>query len=440
MFRTIRNIILLLVLCLIATGMPLYADTVDISFPTLGHASINLQLTGELTQVNSHQWKISTTLSVDGKSKAIRLDSTNPLSVELFSGDKLIHTVDLKDGLLTTLQTDIANSQPLHFEITLDQRELNVPDGLYRILLRANTLDLQDPVEPYESSLEFKTEGSYRPSLGAVNRRETALTLYFPNANNSYLVPITRIIPYTIRPLRSTLDQLEMGPSPELGLSPGSPVPEQSRISLNKKVAGVYLPQDIGKYEINATDAAMALGSFVNSLTSIPDVNSVQFYFNNRIVETGFHGTAMDRPHYPQRGPLIYGITYTDTDRMLLLPINYLEDNPSIDELFNAMKYSGNENLYDSINQPPIPESVNLLDHQLSEGILTLNFDQSLLKAFEGDQDRQAAMFEAILYSFGSLDSVDSLVIQTAGQEVTNFADLSLTYPLKLSPYINPEE
>lgn len=440
MFRTTRNIILLLILCFIATGVPLYADTIDINFPAISQPSTGkLQLVGEINQVTSQEWKINATLSAEGKTKA-RLDSTNPLTAEVYFNNELIRTVDLDADLLSVLQNEVTESAPLQFELVLDQKKLNLPDGHYEVALKAHVNSLEEPLAPYHTSIEFNTQGTYLPALRSINRNETALTLYFPDQEGTYLIPVTRVIPYTTRPLRTTLDELEAGPAAELGLKAGSPIPGVSRIGLNRRIASVYLPQDIGVYDQNASDAAMALGSFVNSLAAIPEVDAVQFYFNNRIVETGFHGTAVDQPHYPEKGPMIYDVFYTETGRILLSPRPYQGTNASVEALLEAMKYSSNTNLYGFNHQPSVPESLELVNYQLINGTLTLYVNETLFHAFQGNADRQAAMVEALVYTLSTLEAVDRVAIQAEGGQFNELGGLDISNPLKPSPYINPEK
>lgn len=441
MFRTIRSILLLLILCFIATGVPLYADTIDLNFPVISSSGGTLQLQGNLEQINSHQWRMTATLSAD-KAISTSFQPSNSFSLMLYFNEELIRTIDIKDQLAQLLDSEvseISDKNPISFEITLDQRELDLPDGEYEVRLAANIQNLGSN-QHYSDKLRFQTVGEYKPALQAITRNQTALTLYFPNEEFSHLIPITRVIPYTVRPLRSTLDQLELGPISTLGLPEGPSIPTGAKLALNQRIAGIYLPQDIGKYDSNSSDAAIALGSFVQSITSIAEVDAVQFYFNNRIVETGFHGAVMNKPHYPVQGAMVYGITYSNTNRILLMPVPYPSQNTTFDALFNAMKYNGNHNEYSFTRHPAVPEEVSLLNYQLQNDILTLNFSEELTKALETNPDRQAAMIEAIIYSFTSLEAVDRVVLQVDGRELNEIAGLAFNYPYKPTKFINPEK
>jgi len=148
--------------------------------------------------------------------------------------------------------------------------------------------------------------------------------------------------------LRYTLDNLEKGPNPSLGLPKGSPIPSNAKLSLRNGLAGVYLPNDIGIYESYPTNATIAMESFIHSLTSIDAVDGVQFYFGNKIKEIGFHDREVDKPFYPSEKPHIYIGTITETGRILLTPIPLYEEKPTVESIFSKLKYSSQQELYHS--------------------------------------------------------------------------------------------
>lgn len=448
MFRNIKNIIFLLIICFVASGVPLYADTVDLRLPSLPSLPSRvssgggiLEFTGQAEQASPQTWIIQGSLQALEKTTTLSL-STSPLfSAQLYAGDTLVQDINLQDALSALAGQDtlvINPEEPFEFSFELDQEALNLPDGRYDINLSFESeqeTNEENPIAPYTTTITYENEATYIPVLQAVNRNQTALTLYFPDQNYLQLVPVTRVIPYTNRPLRSTLDQLVLGPDPSLGLAEGSPVPVSTGINLSQRIARLYLPADIGQYNSNSAEGAMAIDSYTLSLTSIAEVDAVQFYFGNQILDTQFHGAAVDQPINRPEGGILYGLVRSETQRLLLAPLAY--EVHSVEDMFAGMKYSTNSRRYGYTIYPAFSADVELLGYELIDGILTLNLSAN---AFDGmSEDKQLAVLEALLYSFTSLDHIDAMAVQLEGRPLGTIGAVDYSQPQTPSPYLNPE-
>lgn len=441
MFRTFKNILLLCMLCFVATGVPLYADTITISLPSFNLGGTgNLIFEGNLTKETPQQWHLSLNLASDGKALTLNLDPNQPMLLEVMLEDTIVTELIIEKNQIPGLQETgelTLTQEGITLEYLLNQTTLNLPDGAYSLRVTPQ-FDLdQAPVTPLTYAFDFNTQGTYYRALDTIKRNQTALQLYFPNPEATGLISVTRVIPYTNRPLRATLDQLELGPTAELGLPTGPSVPTGGSLSLNRRIANLFLPQDIGHYNTNATDGALAMEALVNSLASIKEVDGVQFYFGRRIVDTNFHGMVVNKPIYPSTDPVAYGILSTNTERFLLMPLPVSQTPRTVEQMFKTLQYLGQRELYGAQVQPALPHGMTLLDHQLEAGVLTLNLSEDFGQ-FTG-LDRKLASVEALLYSFSSLDGVDAIQLQVQGQPLPAIGELDFTNPVTVTPYINPE-
>ncbi|MBM7614187.1 GerMN domain-containing protein [Alkaliphilus hydrothermalis] len=447
MFRAIRNMILLLVVCFVATGVPLYANTLNFSVSTTGVTlQNNLSMDVQVETISDIQQSVTVQLISEENPININLNPDNPLSLDLYLDDIHVKKIEQDQITLTsmpkqTLDSLLLNKEnPMTIEFSIKQDKLDIPDGDYRLMIKPNIRTPEISIPTFNVALSFTTNYQYIPALQSIKNNETALTLYFTDPLASHLIPITRVIPYTNTPLRHTLDNLEKGPNPSLGLPEDSPIPSNAKLSLRNGIAGVYLPNDIGIYESYPTSARVAMESFIQSLTSIDAVDGVQFYFGNKIKEVAFHDHQVDKPFYQSERARIYIGTITETDRILLTPIPLYEESPTIELLFNKLKYSGQQDIYKYQLQPPLPEAVELVSHNLHEGILTLNLSEGFLLPHPEDNAKKRFMLEALLYTFTSLPDVEGVVLQVEGEPLSTFAGQTISSPLYPSKFINPEK
>ncbi|KAB3536316.1 hypothetical protein F8154_04370 [Alkaliphilus pronyensis] len=448
--RSLRNIILLLILCITASGLPLYVDSMDyesltaISFTSVNDENISFSL--DVMPVSTSNYRVDFSISTNGQPVPISFNSKDPVTIDFYLGSKEVMTTPINE--LTKqqipIETTILKDAPLNISFDLDQKTLNLPNGDYQLVIVPNIKDLEsirieDEATYYTTSISFFSSFEYLPSLNSIDNNKTALKLYFSDKDYNHMIPITRVIPYTSTPLRSTLDNLQLGADPNLGISTDSPIPKGAGLSLNNRTANVYLYGDLATYESNSSNAAVAYESFVNSLCGINEVDEVQFYFNNKIVPDGFHGRVMDEPHTPLRGPRLYAGVITETNRMLLAPIASVSTNTSISAIFNMLKYTDNISMYSYYLQPPVPEEVTLEYYSINDGKLTLALNDAFLNIYKDDSTQQSFMIDALLFTLTSLDSVDSVEFKVNNKTIKTLNGIEIPDNTK-ELFINPEK
>ncbi len=433
--KAIRNLVLLLILSITASGIPIYADSFDFdSLATPSAASVAIDVS--TTDNASDNIGVEVILTTNDRHIPINFNE-KPLLLDIYSGGRLVKTINYDDAAKITppLEAFITPNTPVKFSLELNQEKLDLSNGSYSLEIKTVS-DLMS-LEAISVPIIFNTDFSYKTALQSIDRRESALILYFPDNDYNYLIPVTRVVPYTTTPLRKTVDELLKGPDAGLGIPTGSFIPAP-QLGLNGRTANVYLPADIGLFQTQSTTSQIAYESFVHSLTSINEVDNVQFYFNWKIVETGFHELYVKEPVAPLEWPRLYFGSTTDGDR-LLLTSREVSSNTSVDALFEMLKVGGHD-VYSYSRPAAVPQEVQLVSHRMEDNTLVLTLNEAFASIYQDLPAQRDFMLEAMLYSFTSLDGVEAVQFELEG--VTNYTGygIPLGAPIVPSIYINPEK
>jgi germination protein M len=148
---------------------------------------------------------------------------------------------------------------------------------------------------------------------------------------------------------------------------------------------------------------------------------------------------------YPKKDEYIIAISNNITDLYLLDSNNYVSKvnievqstntNDLIKEKISLM--TKNDNLDYRLRSgftPPIPKGTKLLDFNLENNILVLNFSSELLNV---DEIYEEKMIEAIIYSLTSIDGVDGIIIKVNNETLTKLNNYILPSILDRSFKIN---
>lgn len=435
--KAIRNVILLLILSITASGIPLYADSFNFD-AFISQSTSTIALEAKVSGNFSDSLGIELLMTTADRNIPIHFNQ-KPLSLELYAGNKHIRKIEYSEVAKITpiLETYITPNTPIEFLLELNQKKLDLANGSYTLHIRPNS-DLTN-IDEISVPLYFNTDFTYKAALQNVDKKETALILYFPDNESNHLIPITRIIPYTTTPLRKTVDELLKGPNKALGIPTGAFIPTP-QLSLSGRTANVYLPADIGVFQNHSNTSYIAYNTFVESLTAIPEVDYVQFYFNWKKVETGFHDLYVKDPVAPMKGAKIYFGSRTTTGRILLTPYFVGYKNLSPEQLFNMLKISGNVDMYRYNHIAPVPEEVQLVNHKLDNGILTLVLNEAFATIYRDNSGYRDFMLEALLYTFTSLDEVEAVQFEIEGAYEYKNTGIPLGTPFTPSRFINPEK
>lgn len=453
MLRTIRNILILLLIGITASGMPIYASTFNYSdlIPSIISKDPVIIATAEEKVISNSQVKIKYGFTTDQSESytSVLLNEDNPFIMELTRNGNIIHNISLDDviDVKNLRELEIFSENPFYITFDFDQNKLDLPNGSYNLKLYPNAEDTQFALDKSEFDINFSKSGTYVSALPTAEAGQMPLTLYFPDKDLMHLVPITRFIPYTSYPLTTTLRNLEIGPDKEIGLLNDSPIPPNGKAGKVGETAYVNLPADLGVYDDGSAIATTAVNSMVNSLTSVDEIDKVQFQFNGKVVKDAFHGMAMDNPYLKIQEPMIYAAYISDTNRFLLTPIPFISfgtvsekynESIKIPTMFNTLKFNP-FGVYNSKIHPIVPDEAELLEYSISNGMLSLTFNEAFEKAYEGNRQLHQMMIDGIVFTFTHLNNVDFISIKVKLDSNDSNSQGIKIYDFDQPVYINPE-
>lgn len=451
MFRFLLNMLLIIIIAFTASAIPInqglfhFSET-SFSFFTDKEEENNME--EPLYKTNLVETDIINPTHIDfilagnlSKEKDA-LDSYG-IIVEVYRGENLIKEFSDEDILIDSINKD----NGLNMVLDISQDNLDLVDGYYSLKIYSPSEEFTN-ITPYEiKALYMKESSNYIPAKYDVDSGYMYLTLYFPDKEVQYSIPISRRIPHTRKTINATVNNLYMGPAKELGLINGSPIPEVKGIWIKNKTAVLNLPEDIGVFDQGSASSQSALNSFVNSITSIYGVDNVKFLQNGREVEAMFHGTYVKEPFGPDTRPKVYLGYRGGSQRFLLVPIpleNIGNENINAEDIvlkiFEGLKTSYVNDYIHKDLIATLPDSIKLNKLEISDRVLLLDFDKKFLEAFGDRKDLKDMMLDSILFSFTSIPDINKVKITIEGEELEDYNGRSLKEPLSPPNYINIEE
>ena len=450
MFRGIKNIFIILLIGILASGIPIYAGNISINVfaPDIVSTGDIITVTTEQKIITPNHVQIKFGFSPKSKTNhsVFFFDEFNPFTVELSSNNEKISGLSL-DKLISSgnyKAMEFYNNDIKYVTFEFKQKELNLPDVSYNINIVPNNKDKKTDITNCEFRIDFNTKASYVEAVPSVKNREMALTLFFPDNEFNHLIPVTRIVRSNAYPLTTTIRNIEQGPSEDLGLPTVSPIPIGGSAGKIGDTAHVRLPKNISEFDHGSARATTAINSLVRSLLSSGGVSKVQFYLTGQHPNDPFQGIDMKKPYSQTNSPEIYTAYITDTDRFLLEPIpldmfNNRHDN-NIETMFDAMKFKAAPEIYNAKRHPVVPANVKLLDYNISNGTLTLILNKDFIKAYERNPNRHKMMVDGIVFTFMSLENVNSVDIKIKPDSANSENGQLLDYDFTMPIYINPEK
>lgn len=438
-----KTILLLLVLSFVGAGTVFYTDTINLDIDSSDESEEPPQLSLEYAFQDHSSTYYLIDLWIDlEEGFEYTQNLTNAFSIKLLSHN--VEIADLSsdyDSWSSTGMSDTGSVDKVTNQIVLDQNLLDLPDGTYELTVTPRTGHaLSEYIEAISIPIQYTSITDYQYAINETpSPNNIGLTLYFPDESSNYLVPITRFVPQTNTTLRETVTQLESGPSANLALFDRSPIPPVPRIQLSGGTASLYLSSQLGFYNEYPNVAKMAARSLVESLGSIPEVQRIQFYFDNRIVDEGLTGVPTNTIIEPEKPPFLYVIYRAPNGRAFLVPSIIDETVVSIDEILQLLTFDYNPEFYSTEIQPTIPEEVKLISYSLAEGTLMVDFNQAFTNVFAKNLLQGRIMLDSILLTLTSVEDVNDVLIRVNGELPELDTDISFIDPLEAPAYINPE-
>lgn len=452
MLRTFLNLFLIVIICFSASIMPISASLFNFQSNfftnfTLSKPSNEIETISSSYETNLNETPLYDPTNIEfimigelDKGSFV-LGDNHDMVLEVFNNNSLVKkyiNTEFVTGLVSVDDVDLK----IKYSFDISQENLELSSGSYNFKIYS-TGEIFSNVKPYEIFVTYLSNSKYISSKDIVEDDHMYLTLYFPDKNYEYLVPVSRKIPYTNKTIRTSINNLLLGPDPLLGLSSDAPIPDVPKVRVKNKTAYLYLPNDIGKYDEDSTFSQFALNSLINTLTNIDGVDAVKFLKGGREVNTFFHGTNIKESFEKTNSPKVFLGLETDTEKFLLAPIKVNDNNKEIDNLvpiiFNSLKTCIVNATHHNNLLATIPDNVELLNYEYNDGKLTLNFDSNFLHAYSKRPEIQKMMIDSILYSFTSIPEINKVSIIVDGTKVDFIDNIDISQPLTAPQFINVE-
>ena len=424
--KVLKNLIIIGIIVFCASTLPIFLSPMDFS-SVVDIEEIDENIYISLKSKSGSEFeeptKINLVLETNSK-KEIYFNPNNMLNLEIFNnGSK----VDFENIEYAFSKTTFVDGKPLNIIIDISNENLNIPYGNYKFNFKAmGENNLRDNVE---IEVSYKLQGNYYQGTNETNNL-TPVKLYFQTANYD-LIPIYRFVE-TQNQLHNIIEEeMLKGPVNE-GLE--SPIDNVNYIILRDSVIYVDLPKDsqvyTGEYSENAYYA------FVKSFSQLPNSTRIRFTFDNLVEESWFNGINV-RNSIPYPDNINAYIPVLLGERFYLSEKNILFDDGATIQEQSVKIYEFIKN-----NSKVYFEFLNKIDInsvELVEGTLIVDLNNDLSNIYNNNQDLQNLLLDSFLYSFTSIQGVNSIRITVEGDFVESFGSYDLRQPLVPYQYYNLE-
>lgn len=314
------------------------------------------------------------------------------------------------------------------------------------------------------SSLQKEIHRSERLTLPSKeeDEEEAALTdlytLYYPDINNRFLVPVTRKISSTEMIARSIVENL---------IAAAEPDPELSRVKLyppipsNTIIRGLNIEDGLATLNLSASfltypqeTERLVLGSICGSLLQFENIKRVLITVEGVKIDKFPGGTpgrdpfeeedVMINPEisdevedYQSSTALTVYFAYGAPNRILYVPvIRVLSDPPAEDPAKASLEelLAGPRHRSDLFSD--IPADTRLLDFEIKDGIAIVNLSAEFT-GYHGGKTGEENMLNLIVLTLTAYEAVDEVKILVAGKEIILPEGADLSLPLSRPEQIN---
>lgn len=449
--KTLYNVILIFLIGFFSSSFlftlsPIdYKNTIVIDEePAKNKAQISLSLDGENTFTNPDNIVISHLTNLEIEFKKL---PKNIVTADIYRGNELIksNVTNLEDNSISIDDSSyiISPTTPLKTTINISQEKLGLGDGNYKIILKSSIIENTEK-NSVEVFIEYDTGFTYYEATNAVPiKGSTGLVLYFADKELNTLIPVSRFSTQNLSVNKQVIYELQQGPKSN-SLSKTIDVVNQCYYRESDRTIFIDLPTDNTFYNTGSAAGTTAYNSFVKSmfyLSRYYKLDFIKFTVDRKTPETYFHELSIKDNIVKAKNPTLY-YGYKVEQRLYLIEHELTNFDLNADIKTKSQKilelYKGEL----PVNaKRPIPSDLALNDAKLDNDSLILDFNETLIKAFDGDQNKRKFMIDALVYSFTSIDGVKSVKFTVDGNPIENFIDgkdmkKAIARPL----YINPED
>ena len=436
MNRTLPNILFICIVFMLATAFPLSTDILSINLsqkivenPT---DDVVLETYFNTLSPEAADRFSNAFLTFSIKSSTVVSNETlNRYQLDVIKNNVTVAQYSL-NNISAIIQPETENT----FKVQVDKSDLltGLDPGYYQLRLTEEEKSID--YTWFASNMTFdKTLLATSNTIGA---NQLNFTLFYPDASYEVTVPVTRQISRPDNRWRALYTALVNGPKSGLGLFETAPIiPYAPNIRLGQNKAFVYM------YRTNLVDFEsrfpLALESITRTFMTLGPLEGVQFLVDDVSNQT-LYGADLTSSYTYSLSNQAYLVYSKDSEYMLFHPVPLSEQalESKLIEAYKMLKGEKTSPLQSSNTVQVMPDEIDLLNYSLNDTILTLNFSEAFSSSLSQQPVYQHMMVKSILYTFCSLDEVDSVIIQV---DSTPYSDGTFDFntPLKPDLYFNME-
>lgn len=454
--RLIINTFLIIIIVLSLSIIPINYHVFELELPSFNKDKIieentdlenridflEIKNNEEENLLNNQTFKI--TINTTNKDEV--MDIVNSFKVEISNANEIVKTISLKDidntfeektVDINNFLSDYSNQDIYVYNYTFNLNNNDLASNHYIVTLKSTDKRIKD-----EFSYEFNhfNNNKYIGSSNKPIENKLYTKLYYTDENFMRLVPVNKMIDTTDRFIRATMNELLIPPNEKYGLSTTISSPRISNIAISKGTAKLdFNSNEITNFNNGSTNAYFAINSIVNTISKFSVVDRVKFFVDGNDTSDYFHGTDLSESFVIKNSTKAYVGLETSKKTMMLYPIEITETNLnnkilSIISILKTLNFN-NESTNSLI--PTLPINVKLLNYRFDDKNIELDLSKEFLTAYGGNKEYNSIMYESLLYSFTSIEGINSVSIIIEGEKTNLFNGIDISIPQKPNMFIN---
>ena len=408
-------------------------------------ATISLSLDGDNKLTNPDNIVISHLTDIEIEMTKL---PKNIITADIYRGNELIRAdiTNLEDTSISINDSSyiISPTTPLKTTINVSQEKLGLSDGTYRIVLKSSIIENKEK-NSVEITVEYDTGFTYYEATNTVPiKGSTGLVLYFADNENNVLIPVSRFSTQNLSVNKQVIYELQQGPKNPLLIKTIDTV-NQCYYRESDRTIYIDLPADNAFYNSSSAAGTTAYNSLVKSmfyLSRYYKLDSIKFIVDRRTIETYFYDLYIKDNIVKSKNPILY-FGYKVEQRLYLIEHEITNFDLNADIKTKSQKILDLYKTELPANaKRPIPSNLVLNDAKLDkDNILTLDFNDAFIAAFDGEINNRKFMVDALVYTYTSIDGVKGVKFTVNGSPIENFIEgkdmkKAIARPL----FINPED
>lgn len=440
MFKSICNLLIILLICVGASGISvLYSPTLDQSTVLDDNSEeVTLVASSEVDELLLNPNNIFIKYKSD-KHAILNFDEEYQFTATIYKHGEIYKVHSIQDN--GPVQVEFTKDTPYSVNINISQKNLDLPNGEYKVKIAPNIINESLNTEALAFNVKYLSDVPYIPAVNTIPEGKLAINLYFSDTKNSVeqLVGITRFIDNTKRPLTAIVDELIKGPTFELGLNMNSIIGNYNYVSLKGTTAYVDLPSNENIYTEESKRSEIAMNSFIKSLANYPGVDNIRFLVDYNKAKSFFNDVDVSKSFTISNENKAF-LAYDSPNRYFLIEceMEAISEDMSVEDKVIAIFNSLQNSKYDYLSST-LPSEIELINSRLENDVLVLNFNSTFLKAYGNNENLNRMMLDSILFSFTSLKEVNKVRILIDGQSIDSFAGFDLSTEVMRPLFLNPE-